>query len=285
MGGCVAQLEGTDDPRRARRTWTCSSGTHNLAPRSRAPRRALERRRAAASTSIATPTASTCPTTPSPIRAAVRAYVTAMEGCNHVCSFCVVPRTRGAEVCRAPEDIVDEVASLVARGYPEVMLLGPDRERLPHGGHRLRRPARARARRRRACSACGSRPRIPSHVDARLARALRDLPQLCPYLHLPVQSARTASWPRCGAATRAAEYLRDGRAAARARPDLALSSDVIVGLPGGDGGGLPGDGRAGRRGRLRRAVRLHVLAAPGTTAVRLADDVPERREAPAPPAS
>src|SRR5262249_7530875 len=54
----------------------------------------------------------------------VRAYVTVMEGCNHVCSFCVVPRTRGTEVNRPLGEIVAEVEGLVARGYREVMLLG-----------------------------------------------------------------------------------------------------------------------------------------------------------------
>ena len=61
----------------------------------------------------------------------VRAYVTAMEGCNLVCSFCVVPRTRGPEVNRPADEIVAEVEAVVARGFREVMLLGPDRERLP----------------------------------------------------------------------------------------------------------------------------------------------------------
>src|SRR6185436_10177139 len=64
----------------------------------------------------------------------VRAYVTAIEGCNHVCSFCVVPRTRGPEVCRAPGAIVAEVASLVERGYPEVMLLGQTVNAYEHSG-------------------------------------------------------------------------------------------------------------------------------------------------------
>jgi tRNA-2-methylthio-N6-dimethylallyladenosine synthase len=64
----------------------------------------------------------------------VRAYVTAIEGCNHVCSFCVVPRTRGAEVCRDPDAIAQEVRSLVGRGYPEVMLLGQTVNAYRYGG-------------------------------------------------------------------------------------------------------------------------------------------------------
>ena len=89
----------------------------------------------------------------------VRAYVTVMEGCNHVCSFCVVPRTRGPEVNRPPEDVVAEVESLVARGYPEVMLLGQTVNAYRYRRRGFRRAAAAGRERRRACDACGSRPR------------------------------------------------------------------------------------------------------------------------------
>src|SRR4029079_11033366 len=64
----------------------------------------------------------------------VRAFVTVMEGCNHVCSFCVLPRTRGTEVCRPAADVVGEVESLVRRGYPEVMLLGQTVNAYRHQG-------------------------------------------------------------------------------------------------------------------------------------------------------
>src|SRR5262249_7710790 len=117
----------------------------------------------------------------------VRAYVTALEGCNHVCRFCVVPRTRGTEVCRLPEAITEEVRGLVARGYPEVMLLGQTVNAYRHGdvdfADLLARVDGVEGLRRLRFTTSH-----PEHVGARMARALRDLPRLCPYLHLPVQS-------------------------------------------------------------------------------------------------
>jgi tRNA-2-methylthio-N6-dimethylallyladenosine synthase len=205
---------------------------------------------------------------------AVRAYVTAIEGCNHVCSFCVVPRTRGPEVCRAPNDVVAEVESLVARGYPEVMLLGQTVDAYRQDGVDF---AELLAR----VDAVPGLQRLrfttshPEHVGSRLADALRDLPRVCPYLHLPVQSgsARILASMRRGYTP--AQYLETIALLRDRVADLALSSDVIAGYPGEteedfqstvdlvDEVGFDG---------------LFVFAyspRPGTTAFRLEDDVPE----------
>src|SRR5271169_646895 len=161
----------------------------------------------------------------------VRAFVTVMEGCNHVCSFCVVPRTRGTEVCRDPGAIVREVRAAVERGFREVMLLGQT----------------VNAYRFASLDFAGLLERLhdvpgldrlrfttshPSHVGPRLAKALRDLPKLCPYLHLPVQSGADSILASMRRGYSVAEY-RDVVALLRDHvPDLALSSDVIVGYPG-----------------------------------------------------
>ncbi|HEY7453847.1 MAG TPA: tRNA (N6-isopentenyl adenosine(37)-C2)-methylthiotransferase MiaB [Thermoleophilaceae bacterium] len=207
----------------------------------------------------------------------VRAYVTVMEGCNHVCSFCVVPRTRGTEVCRAPGQVVAEVESLVARGYREVMLLGQTVNAYRHGdtdfAALLRLVDRVEGLERLRFTTSH-----PEHVTERLADALRDVPKVCPYLHLPVQSGsdRILASMRRGY-TRAA-YL-DTVALLRARvPHLALSSDVIVGYPGEteadfqqtvdlvDGVGFDG---------------LFVFSyspRPGTSALKLGDEVPQKEK-------
>ena len=100
-------------------------GTHNRRPRARAAARARGPARARGVDLDRTADTFSIPAEAVAHSSPVRAYVTVIEGCNHVCSFCVVPRTRGTGgLPRRPTTIVDEVASLVARGYPEVMLLG-----------------------------------------------------------------------------------------------------------------------------------------------------------------
>ena len=154
-----------------------------------------------------------------------------MEGCNHVCSFCVVPRTRGPEVNRAVDAIVREVESVVARGYREVMLLGQTVNAYRDGGldfaGLLERVHEVAGLERLRFTTSH-----PEHVDERMAHALRDLPRLCPYLHLPFQSGSERVLASMRRGYTRGEYL-DKVALLRDRvPDLALSTDVIVGYPG-----------------------------------------------------
>jgi len=122
VGGCVAQLHGHSILDRAPDV-DVLVGTHTLA---RVPE-LLEESRNRGTRAIDLDRDANAFSVP-PERVAhtnaVRAFVTVMEGCNHVCSFCVVPRTRGPEVNRPPADVVAETESVVARGVPEVMLLG-----------------------------------------------------------------------------------------------------------------------------------------------------------------
>ena len=274
VGGCVAQLEGKAVIERSPQV-DILVGTHNLA---RVPEFLRQKRDGGQllvdlnrkADSFAVPAAAVAH------GSSVRAYVTAMEGCNHVCSFCVVPRTRGPEVCRSPEEIVAEVELLVARGYPEVMLLGQtvnayrvadcgfaDLLRRVHG-------VRGLVRLRFTTS-------HPEHVTVAMADAFRDLPKLCPYLHLPVQSGSEGVLASMRRGYGAAEY-REKVALLRDRvPGLALSTDFIVGYPGEseedfqDSLDLLEDPGIGFEG----IFAFTYSPRPGTTAVRLADDVPE----------
>ena len=204
----------------------------------------------------------------------VRAYVTVMEGCNHVCSFCVVPRTRGPEVSRPVEQIVAEVEDLVARGYPEVMLLGQTVNAYERDGVDFA------ALLERVHDVPGlQRLRFttshPEHVSPRMADAFRDLPRLCPYLHLPVQSGSDRVLDSMRRGYDRATYLEKVALLRDRRPDLALTSDVIVGYPGETEEDFEATVALVEEVGLEGLFVFTYSPRPGTTALRLADDVPE----------
>jgi tRNA-2-methylthio-N6-dimethylallyladenosine synthase len=203
----------------------------------------------------------------------VRAYVTVMEGCNHVCSFCVVPRTRGPEACRPPRDVVAEVESLVARGYPEVMLLGQTVNAYRHGDVDfsgllgLVHDVRGLERLRFTTS-------HPQHVTPRLADALRDLPRVCPYLHMPVQSGSDRILASMRRGYTRAQYLETVALLRDRVSHLALSSDVIVGYPGETLDDFESTVSLVDEVGYDGVFVFAYSPRPGTTAVRLVDDVP-----------
>ncbi|MSO80836.1 MAG: tRNA (N6-isopentenyl adenosine(37)-C2)-methylthiotransferase MiaB [Alphaproteobacteria bacterium] len=162
------------------------------------------------------------------------AFLTVQEGCDKFCTFCVVPYTRGAEFSRPATAIEAEARRLVRRGAVELVLLGQNVNAW-HGddgatvglGGLLRRlatiPGLARLR------YTTSHPR---DMDDALIAAHGDLPQLMPYLHLPVQSGSDSILAAMNRGHRAADYLAVIGRLRRARPDIALASDFIVGFPG-----------------------------------------------------
>jgi len=164
----------------------------------------------------------------------VKAYVTIIEGCNEFCSFCVVPYTRGHERMRPKHDILAEVAEAAATGHREVQLLGqivnhyeaPDDPGCDFTGLVEAIHGVAGIDRIRFASP------HPRHFDDRFLAAMRRLPKICRHLHLPVQSGST----RVLEAMRR-RYTREGYLDLVARiraqlPEVALSTDMIVGFPG-----------------------------------------------------
>jgi len=272
VGGCVAQLEGPAVIAGSPQV-DVVVGTHNLR---RIPD-LLEQAEASGRVAIDLDRGADAFDVPNAVTAhanPVRAYVTAMEGCNLVCSFCVVPRTRGPEVNRPPGDIVAEVEAVIARGFPEVMLLGQTVNAYRSNGHDFadllaRVDAVAGLRRLRFTTS------HPSHVTPRMADAFRDLRRVCPYLHLPVQSGSDRVLKSMRRGYTRAQYL-DTIAMLRDRlPGLALSTDVIVGYPGE----TPAEFEETLS--LLETVGFDALFAfsysprPGTSALRLEDDVSE----------
>jgi tRNA-2-methylthio-N6-dimethylallyladenosine synthase len=166
----------------------------------------------------------------------ISAFLTIQEGCDKFCSFCVVPYTRGAEMSRPASAVIAEARRLVAQGAKEVTLLGQNvnawhGEGLDGRSWKLGRLIRALAeipgllRLRYTTS-------HPRDTDEELIAAHRDVPQLMPFLHLPVQSGSDRILAAMNRKHRGADYRRTIEKLRAGRPDLALSSDFIVGHPG-----------------------------------------------------
>ncbi len=178
---------------------------------------------------------------PAPSKAAIRArgvsaFVTVQEGCDKFCTFCVVPYTRGAEVSRPVEKVIAEVANLARAGVREVTLIGQNVNAY-HGADRDGRACTLGGLLRRVADIPGvARMRYttshPCDVNDDLIAAHRDLPQLAPQLHLPVQSGSDRILEAMNRKHTRADYLRTLDRLRAARPDLALTSDFIVGFPG-----------------------------------------------------
>jgi tRNA-2-methylthio-N6-dimethylallyladenosine synthase len=177
----------------------------------------------------------------SPSLAATRArgvstFVTVQEGCDKFCTFCVVPYTRGTELSRPVDKIVAEVEHLAAAGVREITLIGQNVNAY-HGEGPHRRPwSLARLIERIAQVHGIDRLRYttshPCDMDDDLIAAHRDLRELMPQLHLPVQSGSDRILAAMNRRHTRADYLEIVRRLRDARPDLALTSDFIVGFPG-----------------------------------------------------
>ncbi|MEM1381439.1 MAG: tRNA (N6-isopentenyl adenosine(37)-C2)-methylthiotransferase MiaB [Pseudomonadota bacterium] len=169
------------------------------------------------------------------------AFVTVQEGCDKFCTFCVVPYTRGAEVSRDTDQITAEVRSLVVQGVREVTLLGQNVNAW-HGAP----PAGSTANRWGLGELCRHLARIdglerirfttshPKDMDDGLIAAFAEEPKLMPYLHLPVQAGSDRVLKAMNRAHTAESYIRQIEAVRAARPDIAISGDMIVGFPGED---------------------------------------------------
>ncbi len=164
------------------------------------------------------------------------AFLTVQEGCDKFCTFCVVPYTRGAEVSRPADRILSEARMLVSRGTREIMLLGQN----VNAFHGTRPDGKdwSLARLLHALAEIDGLARLryttshPRDMREDLIAAHRDLPQLMPYLHLPVQSGSDTILKAMNRGHSREDYLRLIDRLRAARPDLALSGDFIVGFPG-----------------------------------------------------
>ncbi len=168
-----------------------------------------------------------------PITRAPTAFVTVQEGCDKFCTFCVVPYTRGAEVSRATEDIVDEANALATQGVCEITLLGQNVNAWQDRATGLRLDGLLEALAQiEGIERLRFTTSHPRDMDAALIAAHGHNDKLMPYLHLPVQSGSDTILKAMNRRHTRAQYLDLVATFRRARADLALSSDFIVGFPG-----------------------------------------------------
>jgi tRNA-2-methylthio-N6-dimethylallyladenosine synthase len=280
VAGCVAQAEGEEIVRRAPVVDLV------VGPQSyhRLPDLLARTALGAAVVDTAFPVEDKFAVLPEPSREAtkrrgVTAFVTVQEGCDKFCTFCVVPYTRGAETSRPVKQIVAEVERLADAGVRELTLIGqnvngyhgegPDGRAWTLGQllYRLAEiPGIARLR------YTTSHPR--DMHDALIA-AHRDLPQLMPYLHLPVQSGSDRILAAMNRRHTNADYLRLVERLMQAQPALALSSDFIVGFPGESDADFAATLALVDTVGFAAAFSFKYSPRPGTPAADLDDQAPE----------
>jgi tRNA-2-methylthio-N6-dimethylallyladenosine synthase len=207
------------------------------------------------------------------------AFLTIQEGCDKFCTFCVVPYTRGAEYSRPAAEVEAEARRLVARGAAEITLLGQnvnDYAGIDGAGARVRLGGLI-AR----LAAIDGLERIryttshPRDVDDALIEAHAREAKLMPFLHLPVQSGSDRILAAMNRGHGAADYHRIVARLREARPDLALSSDFIVGFPGESDDDFEATMALVRAVRFVGAYSFKYSARPGTPAALMQGQVPE----------
>ena len=209
----------------------------------------------------------------------VSAFLTIQEGCDKFCSFCVVPYTRGAEYSRPPGDVLIEARRLALSGVRELTLLGQNVN--AYHGKAADGTVWSLGRLIRAVAEIPGVERIrystshPDDMDDELISAHADVPALMPFMHLPVQSGSDRILARMNRKHTAAQYLAVIERLRAARPDIALSSDFIVGYPGETETDFAATLELVRTVGFAQAYSFKYSPRPGTPASTADDAVPE----------
>ncbi len=203
-------------------------------------------------------------------RIAPSAFLTVQEGCNKFCTFCVVPYTRGSEYSRPVAQILDEARRLADRGASEITLLGQNVNAYHGAGPSAKHWDLARLLSALAEIEDIQRLRFvtshPKDMSASLIAAHRDLPKLMPYLHLPFQAGSDRILKAMNRKHTISHYLRTVDLLRDARPDLALSTDIIVGFPGETEDDFQETMRVVETVQFAQAYSFKYSARPGTPA-------------------
>ncbi len=202
-------------------------------------------------------------------------FLAVQEGCDHFCSYCVVPYTRGCEYSRPADEILAEARRLVETGAKEIMLLGQN----VNGWHgdgardlgdviRMMADIPGLMRIRYTTS-------YPSEMTDNIITAHRDVPQLMPYIHLPVQSGSDGVLKAMNRQYTVKEYLNIVDRFRSVRPDIAISSDFIVGFPGETDADFEGTMDIVRRVQYASSFSFKFSPRPGTPASLMKNQIKE----------
>ncbi len=274
VGGCLAQKDRAEIVRRA--PWVdVVFGTHNV----HALPVLLERARhnAAAQVEIAEALEVFPSTLPARRESAYSGWVSVSVGCNNTCTFCIVPALRGTERDRRPGDVLAEVAALAADGVLEVTLLGQNVN--AYGVEFGDRGAFAKLL--RACGDIDGLERVrftsphPRDFTSDVIAAMADTPNVCPQLHMPLQSGSDDVLRRMRRSYRSARYLAIIDEVRAALPDAAITTDIIVGFPGETEADFTATLDVVRAARFASAFTFQYSPRPGTPAATLPDQVPK----------
>ena len=275
LAGCVAQAEGEEAKRRSKMI--------DIVVGPQAYHRLPEMVAAAASgqrpVDTDMPAISKFDALPARRRSGPSAFLTVQEGCDKFCTYCVVPYTRGAEISRPAGDILTEARALAESGAREITLLGQNVNAWRDASlgsdatagldHLIRDIARIDGVERIRYMTSH-----PTDMTDALIAAHAEVPKLMPYLHLPVQAGSDRILKAMNRSHSAASYLRTIEKVRRARPDIAISGDFIVGFPGERDADFEATLNIIDEVRYAAAYSFKYSPRPGTPAATMPDQIP-----------
>jgi tRNA-2-methylthio-N6-dimethylallyladenosine synthase len=274
VGGCLAQKDRDTVLRKA--PWVdVVFGTHNIGSLPVLLERA--RHNKTAQIEIAESLQEFPSALPAARESAYAAWVSISVGCNNTCTFCIVPSLRGKEVDRSPDDILAEVKTLVDDGVVEVSLLGQNVNAygVSFADPLLPRDRGAFAALLRACGSIDGLERVrftsphPAEFTDDVIEAMAETPNVCPALHMPLQSGSDRVLREMRRSYRAERYLGIIERVRAAMPHAAITTDLIVGFPGETEEDFAATLDVVERARFASAFTFQYSKRPGTPAAEL----------------
>ncbi|TCP55173.1 tRNA-i(6)A37 thiotransferase enzyme MiaB [Tamaricihabitans halophyticus] len=274
VGGCLAQKDRGEIVKRA--PWVdVVFGTHNIGSLPTLLERA--RHNAEAEVEILESLETFPSTLPARRDSAYSGWVSISVGCNNTCTFCIVPSLRGKERDRRPGEVLAEVEALVTEGVLEVTLLGQNVN--SYGvefGDRL-----AFSKLLRACGEVDGLERVrftsphPKDFTDDVIAAMAETPNVCPQLHMPLQSGSDRVLKAMRRSYRSRRYLEILDKVRESLPDAAITTDIIVGFPGETEADFQDTLDVVRAARFSSAFTFQYSKRPGTPAAELPDQLPK----------